>query len=86
MKSSPTQFHAADDKAAQAGGVGDTSGLGFFSAALGPRFKEVPRFKCENRGEHENAHLYILQANPNMIGYIDSSAVDASVKVVYRAN
>lgn len=28
----------------------------------------------------------LIAANPNMIGYIDSSAVDASVKVVYTAN
>jgi ABC-type phosphate transport system substrate-binding protein len=26
----------------------------------------------------------LVAANPNMIGYIDSSAVDASVKVVYK--
>lgn len=26
----------------------------------------------------------LIAANPNMIGYIDSSAVDASVKVVYK--
>lgn len=27
----------------------------------------------------------LIAANPNMIGYIDSSAVDASVKVVFKA-
>ena len=26
----------------------------------------------------------LIAANPNMIGYVDSSAVDASVKVVYK--
>ncbi len=26
----------------------------------------------------------IISNNPNLIGYIDSSAVDASVKVIYR--
>lgn len=27
----------------------------------------------------------LISANPNMIGYIDAAAVDASVKVVYKA-
>jgi len=35
---------------------------------------------------NDDAVKQLIAANPNMIGYIDSSKVDASVKVIYSVN